>query len=33
MPTVREMAQHCVDTLSYEPDISDLQKLLKKLLG
>jgi len=31
-PTPQEMAQHCVDTLGYEPDFRELQKLLKKLL-
>ena len=31
-PTPQEMAQHCVDTPGYEPDIRELQRLLKKLL-
>jgi hypothetical protein len=33
IPTARDIAQWCEDTLDYQPDISELQKLLKFLLG
>jgi hypothetical protein len=33
VPTAAKLAQYCEDTLGYQPDVSAVQKLLRKLLG
>jgi hypothetical protein len=33
VPTASKFAQFCEDTLGYQPDIREVQKLLKQLLG
>jgi hypothetical protein len=33
MPTAAKMAQHCEDTLGFQPDIREMQRLLRRLLG
>jgi hypothetical protein len=33
VPTAAKLAQFCEDTLGYEPDIREVQKILKLLLG